>query len=140
MIGIHSAIHPSITYTVYYSWLKFEWRNDCWWNTISGVVFFKLWTAQNNNLQFTFENTFLNTYKLSFQIILLVLRVNSQPVCVIKTNLLEEGPHLRLFSLKSLQLLVDPLVPLKLFQSGPFTVHVRARSNVVHVFNFGEIN
>jgi hypothetical protein len=42
-------------------------------------------------------------------------------------HLLEEVPHLGVLDLESLELLVDPFVPLQLFKSGPFTVQVGAK-------------
>ena len=44
-------------------------------------------------------------------------------------HLLEEGPHLSIFGLEPLELLMDPLVSLQLHQRGPLTVHVGAERN-----------
>ena len=48
------------------------------------------------------------------------------------TDLLEEVPHLGVFDLESLQLLVDSLVSLQLFKSGPLTVQVGAEEGTPH--------
>ena len=63
-------------------------------------------------------------------------------------HLLEEVPHLGVLDLEPLELLVNPFVPLQLFQSGPFTVQVGAnrgregetqrKSLIVTVFFFAQ--